>query len=97
MGGRPPLAGGLRGAQHPPAEAAAEQQAAGVGLYVHDKTFVVRQLAEGGAAQECGRIQPGDKLVAIDGQATFTRNISQVKRTFGGFTGYCSGNDTRNE
>ena len=66
------------------AAAAAEQQAAGVGLYVHDKTFVVRQLAEGGAAQECGRIQPGDKLVAIDGQATFTRNISQVKRMLTG-------------
>ena len=51
---------------------------------MHDKTFVVRQLAEGGAAQECGRIQPGDKLVAIDGQATFTRNISQVKHMLSG-------------
>ena len=78
------LVSGARQAVEARAATAAEQQAAGVGLYVHDKTFVVRQLAEGGAAQECGRIQPGDKLVAIDGQATFTRNISQVKRMLSG-------------
>ena len=81
---RPASEAGARQAVEARAATAAEQQAAGVGLYVHDKTFVVRQLAEGGAAQECGRIQPGDKLVAIDGQATFTRNISQVKHMLSG-------------
>jgi len=51
----------------------------GIGIYIADKTFEIRQLVESAAAHASGQIHVGDFLVAIDGQDIESQSIKIVR------------------
>ena len=52
---------------------------AGVGLYLENNTFRIRQMLAGGPAEQSRKIRLGDRLVAVEGKQISRLSIDAVR------------------